>query len=242
MNSSQIKISRIKIASIALSAMVLAACGGSNSSTPVAQFEVSTTNLTNAQPMSPVAVIMHSSGFNNFVDGRVASLAVESLAEGGDNSQVLSVAAAASQHISSASTVGELQPRSISSVVTLDVPITQLPNLRLSVMSMLIRTNDAFTGLNATDISNMTIGSSRTFTAPTWDAGTELDDELAANIPGFTGGEGFNATRNDAINRVRFHNGVVTNASPSFGLSTSSLVEADRFLNPTSRIVVTRIR
>ena len=238
--------SRIKIGAIALSAMVLAACGGGSSSNSnqveqSAQFRITTTNLTNAQTMSPVAVIMHNSGFNNFIDGEPASLAVETLAEGGDNSQVLSEAAAATQYISSGSTTGPVAPSTIGEPVTLDVPTDQLSDLRLSVMTMLIRTNDGFTGLNASDISNMEVGSSRSFSAPTWDAGTELDDEAGVNIPG-TGGEGFNATRNDRINLVRFHNGVVTNASPTFGLATSDLVEADRFLNPTSRITVTRIR
>jgi hypothetical protein len=234
--------SRIKIGSIALSAMILAACGGSNNTEVVedAQFNITTTNLTNAQIMSPVAVIMHNSGYHNFIDGESASLAVETLAEGGDNAPLLEAAATAEQYIASGS-AGPVLPSAVGATLTLDVPADQLSDLRLSVMSMLIRTNDAFTGLNAIDISNMEVGSSRTFTAPTWDAGTELDDEVGVNMPG-AGGEGFNATRNDRIDLVRFHNGVVTSSSPEFGLPTSDLVEADRFLNPTSRIVVTRTR
>jgi len=235
--------SRMKIGSIALSAMVLAACGGGGNNNNVvedAQFEITTTNLTNAQIMSPVAVIMHNAGFNNFIDGETASVAVETLAEGGDNAPLLADAAVADEYIVSGS-AGPVLPSSVGSALTLDVPADQLSDLRLSVMSMLIRTNDAFTGLNATNISDMEVGSSRTFTAPTWDAGTEFDDEAAVNIPG-ADGEGFNAARNDRINRVRFHNGVVTNASPEFGLASSDLVEADRFLNPTSRITVRRVR
>ena len=241
----------LKFGVIALSAAVLAACGSNNNAPPAdntvppvvvpaqdAQFRITTTNLTTAQPMSPVAVILHNNGFNNFIDGETASAAVEMLAEGGDNSEVLSTAAAATQHIASGS-AGPVPPSSTGTELTLSVPADQLSDVRLSVMTMLIRTNDAFTGLNATDISNMEVGSSRTFNAPTWDAGTELDSEVAATMPG-TGGEGFNATRDDRIDLVRFHNGVVTNASPEFGLATSDLVEADRFLNPTSRIVVTR--
>lgn len=241
---------RIKFAALALSAALLAACGGSSNNAPAAgaqdaQFEVRFTNLTNAQPMSPVAVIMHSSGFNNFIDGERASVAVEMLAEGGSNAQVLSEAqAATATHIASASTAGPVPPRSTTTTpITLDVPTARLNDLRLSIMSMLVHTNDAFTGLNATDISNMAVGSSRTFTAPTWDAGTELDNELAATIPGPDfNGEGFNAARDDRIERVRFHNGAVTNASPAFGLPTSNLEERHRFLNPTSRIVVTRVQ
>lgn len=67
---------KIKFGAIALSAALLAACGSNNSPTPVvqdAQFEVRLVNLTNGQAMSPVAMIMHNTGFNNFVDGETAS-------------------------------------------------------------------------------------------------------------------------------------------------------------------------
>ena len=233
---------KIKFGAIALSAALLAACGSNNSPTPVvqdAQFEVRLVNLTNGQAMSPVAMIMHNTGFNNFVDGETASIAVEILAEGGSNAQVLSEAQAATAHIASASTTGPVPPGTSSTTLGFAIPTAQVSDLRLSVMTMLIRTNDSFTGLNATNISDMAVGSTRAFTTTTWDAGTEADIETAVSMPG-TGGEGFNATRDDRINLVRVHNGVVTNASAEFGLPTSALVEADRFLNPTSRIVVTR--
>lgn len=54
------------------------------------------------------------------------------------------------------------------------------------------------------------------------------------------GGEGFNAARDDIIDRVRFHQSVVTSVSTESGLATSDLLERHRFLNPSSRIVVTR--
>ena len=54
--------------------------------------------------------------------------------------------------------------------------------------------------------------------------------------------KGLTRARDDRIDRVRFHNGVVTSASPEFGLPTSSLGEQHRFLNPSARIVVTRTR
>ena len=133
--------------------------------------------------MSPVAVMMHSSGFNNFVDGETASVAVELCSrKAAAIRQVLSEAqAATATHIASASTPGPVPPQSSANApITLDVPTGRLGDLRLSVMSMLVHTNDAFTGLNASDISNMAVGNSRTFIAPTWDAGTELDSELAA--------------------------------------------------------------
>jgi len=206
-----------------------------------AKFEVRLTNLTNAQPMSPVAVIMHKSGFNNFMDGEVASQDLELLAEGGDNSTLLSQAQAATEHVASGSTTGPVVPRAISDAVVLDVPTDDLSNLRLSVVTMLIHTNDAFTGSNAEDISNMTVGQSITINAPVWDSGTEANSELGTTMPGPDfNGEGFNAARDDMIDKVRIHQGVVSNASIEAGLPTSDLVERHRFLNPGARIVVTR--
>jgi len=58
-------------------------------------------------------------------------------------------------------------------------------------------------------------------------------------VPGpAAGGEGFNVTRDDLVDRVTVHAGVVTRDD---GLSTSALDVSHRFDNPVARIVVTRI-
>ncbi|MEM7281169.1 MAG: spondin domain-containing protein [Pseudomonadota bacterium] len=236
--------------------LVLTACGGSSTPPaapepapppppppPVADatFEVSVTNLTLAQPLSPVAVMFHRAGFNSFIDGETSSLALELLAEGGDNTDVLGEVAAATEHLASGSTAGPVPPSAFSDVVTLSFPSDQLDDVRLSVITMLVHTNDAFSGMNATNISNMEVGQSITFTGPTWDAGTEANDELGVSMPGPDfGGEGFNPNRDDRLDLVRFHQGVVTSASVESGLASSSLVERHRFDNPTTRITVTR--
>ena len=237
--------------------LVLAACGSSNNNNgqaavpppppppppPVADatFEVSVTNLTLAQPLSPVAVMLHRAGFNSFIDGETASLALELMAEEGDNTDVLGEVAASAEHLASGSTAGPVPPLSASDAVSLSFPSDQLDDVRLSVVTMLVHTNDAFSGANANNVSDMEVGDSITFTGPTWDAGTEANDELGISIPGPDfGGEGFNAARDDRIDRVRFHQGVVTSTSVESGLATSSLVERHRFDNPTTRITITR--
>ncbi len=249
--------SLLRITAPLVALLVLAACSDSDSVAPVAtpppppppppppvedaSFEVSVTNLTLAQPLSPVAVMLHRAGFNSFIDGETASLALELMAEGGDNTDVLGEVAAAVEHLASASTAGPVPPLSASDVVTLSFPSDQLDDVRLSVVTMLVHTNDAFSGANANDVSNMAVGDSITFTGPTWDAGTEANDELGSSMPGPDfGGEGFNAARDDRIDLVRFHQGVVTSASVESGLATSSLLERHRFDNPTTRITITR--
>lgn len=235
-----------KLGAIALASSFLVACSDNDNSTAVvpaadALFEVRITNLTNAQPFSPVAVMMHSSGFNSFIDGETASLALESLAEGGSNADILSEVQASVQHVASASTEGPVGPSSTSPVTELTVPTGNLSDLRLSVISMLVHTNDGFTGTNAMNISDMAVGDSLTVTGPTWDSGTEANSEVGSTMPGpdFSG-EGFNVLRDDAIDRVRFHLGAVTSESADFGLASSDLQDQHRFLNPTSRIMITR--
>lgn len=207
-----------------------------------AVFEVTLTNLTRAQPMSPIAVMLHRDGYNTFVEGQPSSPGLELLAEGGDNTDVLAEVEATAEHLASASTDGPLPPATIGEPVSLTFPSDQLEDVRLSVMTMLVHTNDAISGVDAVDISNMEAGDSITLTGPTWDAGTEINDEFGANMPGPDfGGEGFNGARDDLFDRVRIHQGAVTNTSLESGLADSDLEERHRFDNPTIRVVVSRI-
>lgn len=218
-----------------------------------ATFTVKVTNLTYSQPMSPVAIVAHEPGFLSFEGAETASLGVEQLAEGGDNSMFLSEAQAATQFLDSVSGPG-IPPRMTSAESTLIVPILDVDNLRITVATMLVDTNDAFAGFSGKDISNFAVGDSKTFIAPAWDSGTEANTETAATMPGpaaqGAGGggaaAGFDAARDDRFDKVHIHRGVTTSANatdPSMeGLSTSILTEADRFDNPTARVVITRTR
>ena len=225
---------------------------GTNGNTAV--YTVQITNLTYSQPLSPAAIIMHEPGYYAFVEGQSASVELEQLAEGGDPSGIISTASTQVQFLDGVATSAPVGPRSIGSEITMVVPDLDADNLRLTIATMLVDTNDAFTGLNAMDISNMAVGDSKAFMAPSWDSGTEANLETADTMPGpaasAAGGggaaAGFNAARDDLFDRVRLHAGAVTNANASDasmeGLSTSILTEADRWDNPTAKILVTRTR
>jgi len=219
--------------------VLLAACGGGSSSssdneTPPPQivtytYEVSVTNLTNAQPLSPVAVILHNEG-NLFELGESASVALETLAESGDNSQVL----ADSMVLSGASGAGVIMPGMSE---TISVNITNTLPTKFSTATMLVNTNDAFSGINAMSIENLAVGESISVRTSSYDSGTEKNSELMATIPGpVAGGEGFNAERDD-VDFIGMHQGVV---SKDDGLMQSVLTEAHRFDNPTLAISITR--
>lgn len=219
-----------------------------------AVYTVQITNLTYSQPFAPAAVILHEPGFNAFEEGEPASMGIEIMAEGGDPSMVITEAMDSTDFLDAQNSGGILGPRSMGEELTLVVPELDADALRLTVTTMLVNTNDGFTGLNAANVSNMAIGDSKTFMTVTWDAGTEANTETAATMPGPAagaaggGGEaaGYDVVRDDLADAVRLHQGVVTSANandPSReGLSTSVLTEAHRFDFPTSRVVITRTR
>ena len=219
-----------------------------------AVYTVQITNLTYSQPFAPAAVILHETGYNAFSEGAPASMGIEIMAEGGDPSMVITEAMESTDFLDAQNSGDVLAPRSMGSEQALVVPELDADNLRLTVTTMLVNTNDAFTGLNAADVSNMAVGDSKSFMTVTWDAGTEANTETAATMPGPAagaaggGGEaaGYDVVRDDLVDAVRLHQGVVTSANaddPSReGLSTSVLTEAHRFDFPTSRVVITRTR
>jgi len=223
---------------IALSSFFLSACNHNNDKivmpetpTPVNySYEVSVTNLTAAQPMSPVAVILHNEQ-HFWQVGTTASVALEHLAESGDNSQFL----AQTSVLAMASGTDVIMP---SASETLTVTLTDTQPQLITVASMLVNTNDAFTGIDAMDVSTMAVGESITVMTMTYDAGTEKNSEMMSTIPGpAAGGEGFNSERDD-VDWVSMHAGVVTQDD---GLSTSALNLAHRFDNPTLSVTIKRI-
>jgi hypothetical protein len=198
-----------------------------------ASFDVTATNLTRGQPLSPLAVLIHDSGQAVFRIGEPASAGLELLAEGGDNSELLDEIDGAAE----ASGGAPIGPGD-SETLTLELADDQTGGLSLSVISMLVNTNDAITGLNGIALAGMAVGDSMTYTAVAYDAGTEANNELAGTIPGpADGGEGFNAMRDDVGDFVTMHPGVVT---ADDGLTLSVLNQMHRFDNPVVRITVTR--
>ena len=93
-----------------VSAFAVAACDSDNNRNQappppppppaMASFDVTVTNLTNGQPMSPVAVIAHQAGYSVFTIGSPATVGLETMAEGGDNSMLIAEADADASVIS----------------------------------------------------------------------------------------------------------------------------------------------
>lgn len=203
----------------------------------MASFDVTVTNLTNAQPLSPIAVIAHQDGYAFFAVGSPATAGLETMAEGGDNSALLAEADADAMVTVTGSGAAPIGPAA-SETVTVDLLESALPGLRISVATMLVNTNDAFSGLDGMQVDNMAVGDVLSNRGIAYDAGTEADSELAADIPGPAGGgEGFNAARDDQMDQVSMHAGVVSNDD---GFATSGLTEQHRFDNPVIQVRIER--
>ena len=235
---------------MALTALVVAACDSSNNNgnnmTPpapppppaMATFEVTVNNLTNSQPLSPVAVIAHGAAYSVFTIGTAATAGLEELAEGGDNTNLIAEADADAAVVATASGAGPIGPAG-SETITIEVLESDLPDLTISTSTMLVNTNDAITGINAAAVGDMLAGDMMTWRTIAYDAGTEADTELAAHIPGPAGGgEGFNAARDDMADRVAMHRGVV---GQDDGFAGSDLSGQHKFDNPVAAVRIERI-
>ena len=210
-------------------AILITGCGDDNAKEVIpAEYEVKISNLTNFQPLSPVGLIFNE-GEGFFKIGSPASLALEKLAEGGDNSDLLSTGS------TSASTSAPILPGETAMLMI----SKGTGDLKFSAFSMLVNTNDAFTGINAYDLKDLQTGDSLVIDANAYDAGTEANSEAAGSMPGpADGGEGFNGARDD-VNSVRMHMGVITKDD---GLSSSVLTEQAKFDNAVMRLSIKRIR
>ena len=217
---------------------LLSACGSDdddNNDTQHFQYQVEVSNLTHAQPMSPVAIAINEHNNPAWMAGESASLGLEKLAEGGDNSDWLAEQQSQGAY-ATLSGEGILLPGATMRW-TVDYDSEQ-EMADLALASMLVNTNDAFSGVAGLKLPQG-VGESVMHYAKVWDAGTEANSESAGTIPGpADGGEGYAPARdNDGL--IRIHAGVI---SQDDGLPSSVLTEQHRFDSPAMRITVSRIQ
>lgn len=186
-------------------------------------YEVTITNLTPGQVLSPPVVFSHRSGFELFQPGQEASPELAAVAEDADSEALLAWL----------STLGAVGDVSIAGDVvppggTITVPVEIKGNRRyLSVLGMLVTTNDAFFA-NTSRIQSQ----GTTFYAPAWDSGSERNTQDCAHIPGPPCGNGGVRVTQGAEGFVHIHNGIQ---------SRSSLRAEDQdWRNPVAKISVRR--
>lgn len=204
------------------------------------KYSLRVTNLTAGQPFSPVAYSVHYSGFSPFTIGMPATRGIEKIAESGATDVYINEAMANPNVILVDHAMGLTLPGE-SKIVSLNVSVemAKADQLLFSLVNMLGNTNDAFAGVNSVAIGKLAVGENLTLNALSYDAGTEMNTESQATIPGPAGaGEGFNAVRDDMADQVTMHPGAVTRDD---GKMDSTLTQVHRWDNPTARITITRL-
>jgi len=211
-----------------------------------ADFDVTITNLTRGSYFTPFLVTAHVEDASLFTVGEQASVSLQAMAEGGDIAGLAADVAALGATSVENPAAGLLGPgESTTAALNTDgAP----DNTRLSIVSMILPSNDGFMGLNAIEIP--TAPGVYTYDVNAYDSGTEANDEVigsgapgeagfpapppVANSSG-TGGMGIPAT---AEGFVHVHRNVLGDDDLTGGLS--DIVNTQhRWLNPVVRVVVT---
>lgn len=140
------------------------------------QYRVTVTNITKNQIFTPIIGVGHTSAVSLFTLGEQASDELAAIAESGDIGPMQTLLSG-SPNASTASTEGLLMPgNSAEFVVT-----GNYNDMRVSLAAMLLPTNDTFVAIDSLTVPYF--GSVVTY-AKAYDAGSETNDELCANIPG----------------------------------------------------------
>ncbi len=244
------KRSLSSLMTVALLPFILNACSGDKDSggtipggtipggttpngTTAGEYRITVVNVSHNQPLSPVAVVLHEDDYSAWSIGSPASDGLEMLAESGSPTDFIAEATTALD------TEAGTGPIFAGDREVIEVSTTDISSLKLTIASMPINTNDAFTGVTGWDISALAVGESVKKVLPIYDAGTEMNTEADNTIPGPADqGEGYNAARDDIADQVTRHPGVVTQAD---GYTDSILTESHRFDNGVMRVTVERI-
>ncbi len=211
-----------------------------------AELDVQITNLTRGSYFTPFLVAAHPSDFRLFTVGSPASASLQAMAEGGDIAGLSADAAAANATLVENPAGGLLAPgASTSASLNTDAAPD---NTHLSVVAMILPSNDGYAGLNAMEIP--TEPGTYSWNVNAYDAGSEGNDEVvgsgAPGEPGYpapppvlassgSGGTGIDAV---AEGFVHIHRNVLGDDDLSGGNSDIDS-SVHRWLNPVVRVVVT---
>lgn len=230
-----------KVTSAAVTAAALFISG----SAMAADLNVRIVNLTNGIFYTPFLVAAHTDADSLFTVGAPASASLQMMAEGGDLSGLEADLTAVGATMVSNPAGGLLAPGMETNT---DLNTDDTSNTNLSVVAMLLPTNDAFAGLNAITIP--TTPGVYTYNLSAYDAGTEANDELitgggapgAAGIPvdpgAANGTNGTGAAGADNNPNVHIHRGSLGDTDATGGTSDLDS-RVHRWLNPVVRVIVT---
>lgn len=205
--------------------------------------DVKITNLTQGLHFTPLLVSAHMETSDVFEVGTEASTALATMAEGGDISGLVAASAAGTVNVENPAE-GFLAPADMTTVMDMDTG----DNDRLSIVAMLLPTNDGFVGLDSWSIPEE--AGTYTVYLNAYDAGSEANDEIIngagalgmAGIPGEPGGNAgtgaTGVTATESNQNVHIHRGNIGDTDTNGGISDVDS-RIHRWLNPVAKVVVT---
>ncbi|MEZ9234975.1 spondin domain-containing protein [Shewanella sp. 10N.286.52.A9] len=246
MKSSVLKTSTHKNLSVKTSLLTLGLVAGGifSAQASAADLEISVVNLTHGNHFTPLLIAAHDTDSHLFHVGEMATPALQKMAEGGDVGDLDAAVMGAGGFTAVNPAMGLLAPGANVSEVTLD----SMDMTHLSIVAMVLPTNDAFIGLDSWEIP--TEAGSYTVYLNAYDAGTEANDEIVngggmsgvPGIPAAPGGDGgMNGTgvMDGSTNAyVHTHPGVLGDTDAVGGASDLDS-RIHRWLNPVAKVVVT---
>lgn len=212
---------------------------------PMASYQVTIQNLATGQPLSPPVAATHRGGMRMFQPRHLASPELEAIAEDGNQIPMFEQFASSDQ-VSDAVDVGQpLTPYGtavgdFTDQVTFSIEAR--PGDRLSLATMLICTNDGFTGLNG---ARLPAHGSATYLLKGYDAGTEDNTERSQDIvdpcsvlgpvslDGDPNGNEDEAVDTDPQERIGVHPGIA-------GIADLDSAAHDWY-GPVAKVTVTRV-
>jgi len=208
------------------------------------EVEVKITNLTKGIYFTPLLVSAHNAEAKLFTSGEAASSALQKMAEGGDITDLATdLTGAGATNIENPA--GALLAPGANTTATLNIDDT-LGNDYLSVVAMMLPTNDGFIALNSAKIPSE--AGTYVYMLNAYDAGTEANDEIingagTPNIAGIpaapdgTAGEGASGLTSTVEGFVHVHRGNVGDFDATAGISDLN-AQTHRFLNPVASVTV----
>lgn len=188
------------------------------------EYEVTITNLTAHQTLSPPLLAVHSPAMGLFSVGHPASVGVAKVAEDGDRSTLRTELEKSGKVESIVEAMGGIKPGQSAKFRVK----AEAADAVLSVITMLVTTNDGFTGVSslAFPMSSFQTGTNA------YDAGSEANTESCMHIPGPPCGA-HNARTAMGEGTVQMHPGIM-------GMGD---LDARKFnwMNPVARLTVVRL-
>ena len=187
------------IGALAAAVLLIPAAGSSPSGERT--WDVTITNLTplGSQPLSPPLFVVHSSQADIWSVGDVATHPVAAIAEDADNGPAESAFAQLPGVNDVFTGAGGAIPPGASRTYTVE---SSGKFDQLSVLTMLVNTNDGFTGLDSEHLR----GRGGTRSTMAYDAGSEANNELTGFIPGPCCNHPF--VRDPEGELIRMHEGI----------------------------------